>query len=130
MAITNPARNDRNDGIDRVLAGLVTLRGVTTAALVDEDGLVTHIRRDFEMDADALGAAAQVVFAAAKRACQQVRQDAVKLVISENQDGMILLTPLNRSFILCLVTDTSGMLGTIRFEMREVVPELNAMLGR
>lgn len=130
MASTPATRADRNEGIERILASLVTLRGVTTAALVDEDGLVTHIRRDFEMDADALGAASQVVFAAAKRACQQVRQEAVKLVISENTDGMVLLTPLNKSFILCLVTDTSGMLGTIRFEMRETVPELNNLLGR
>jgi|JI10StandDraft_1071094.scaffolds.fasta_scaffold1086852_1 predicted regulator of Ras-like GTPase activity (Roadblock/LC7/MglB family) len=124
------ARNDRNEGIDRVLANLVSVRGVTTAALVDGDGLVTHIRRDFEMDSDALGAAAQIVFSSARRAAQQVRQDDVKVVISENQDGMVLLAPLSRGFVLCLVSDTSGMLGTIRFEMREALPELTNLLGR
>lgn len=123
-------RSERNDGIERILAAFVTLRGVTTAALVDSDGLVTHIRRDFEMDADALGAASQIVFSAAKRAAQQVKQDDVKLVIAENHDGMVLLAPLSKGFILVLVTDTSGMLGTIRFEMREQAPELNNLIGR
>jgi predicted regulator of Ras-like GTPase activity (Roadblock/LC7/MglB family) len=123
-------RNDRNDGIERVLANFVALRGVTTAALVDGDGLVTHIRRDFEMDSDALGAAAQIVFSAARRAASQVKQDDVKVVISENEDGMVLLSPLAKDFVLVVVADTTGMLGTIRFEMREAAAEINALLGR
>lgn len=124
------ARNDRNDGIDRILSDLASLRGVTTAALVDGDGLVTHIRRDFEMDSDALGAAAQIVFTSARRSAGQVNQGDVKLVLSENNDGMVILAPLAKNFVLVLVTDTSGMLGTIRFEMRETLPALNTLLGR
>lgn len=128
MAIA--AHNNRNESIDRILANFVALRGVTTAALVDGDGLVTHIRRDFEMDSDALGAASQIVFSAARRASQQVQQNGVKVVISENQDGMVLLAPLNRDFVLVIVADASGMLGTIRFEMREQANELNTLIGR
>jgi len=123
-------RSERGEGIDRVLTNLSSLRGVTTAALVDGDGLVTHIRRDFEVDVDALGAASQIMFTSGRRAAANMGQDEVKIIISENKNGIILMSPLNKAFILVLVTDTSGMLGTIRFEMRESIADLNNLLGR
>lgn len=124
------SRAERNEGIERALADLASLRGVTTAALVDGDGLVTHIRRDFEMDSDALGAASQIMFTSARRAAKQVNQDDAKLVLSENEDGLVILAPLAKNFVLVLVADATGMLGTIRFEIRETVPGLNQLLGR
>jgi hypothetical protein len=52
--VTNAlSKADRNERIDKALHGLVSQRGVTTAAIVDADGFVTHIRRDFEVDTDA-----------------------------------------------------------------------------
>lgn len=123
------SRSDRNETIDRVLTDLVALRGVTTAALVDEDGLVTHIRRDFDVDADALGAATQIMFASANRAARQVEQGGVKLILSENQDGMVLMSPVTRGFSLVVISDMSGMLGTVRFEIRESVPVLDRALA-
>lgn len=118
---------ERNQRIDGVLASLVSLRGVTTAAIVDADGFVTHIRRDFEMDADALGAATQVVFSAAAQAAKQVSQGSTRLVLCENKDGLVLLAPLVRGFVLVLVADGSAMLGAVRFEIKESTPELDAL---
>lgn len=118
---------ERNQRIDSALANLVALRGVTTAAIVDSDGFVTHIRRDFEMDADALGAATQVVFAAAVQAAKQVSQGGTKLVLCENKDGLVLLAPLVRGFVLVLVADSSAMLGAVRYEIRESTPELDTL---
>ncbi len=40
------SRAERNKAIEAELVELVALRGVTTAAVVDGDGFVTHIRRD------------------------------------------------------------------------------------
>jgi len=123
------SRAERNQQIERTLADLATLRGVTTAAIVDGDGFVTHIRRDFEVDADALGAAVQIMYTAARRAAEQAQQDATRLVLAENKDGMIIMAPLSRDFVLVIVGDTSSMLGTIRYEVRETVPELNKLFG-
>lgn len=120
---------DRNERINRALNGLVAQRGVTTAAIVDQDGFVTHIRRDFELDTDALGAAVQIVFNAAMRAAQQVNQGAARLILAENKDGVILLAPLARQFVLVVVADASAMLGAIRFEIKETVPDLDALFG-
>lgn len=125
MAPINKA--ERNQRIDSLLAGLTALRGVTTAAIIDSDGFVTHLRRDFEVDSDALGAAAQIVFTAASRAAEQVRQGGAKLILSENKDGLVLLAPLARGFVLVLVADATAMLGAVRFEIKETIPDLDAL---
>jgi len=123
------SRAERNQKIDRTLADLAALRGVTTAALVDGDGFVTHIRKAFDIDTDALGAAVQLVFTAAMRSAEQVRQENTKLVLAENKDGIVLLAPLTRGFVLVLVADGSAMLGTLRFEVKETVPSLNELFA-
>ncbi|MBN2800743.1 MAG: roadblock/LC7 domain-containing protein [Deltaproteobacteria bacterium] len=123
------SRAERNKLIEQNLVALTSLRGVTTAAIVDSDGFVTHIRRDFEVDTDALGAAVQVVLSASKQASGHVAQRDVRLILSENEDGIIILAPLTRDFALAVVTDKSAMLGAVRFEIRETIPELNALFG-
>ncbi len=96
---------------------------------MDGDGFVTHIRRDFEVDADALGAAVQIMSTAATRAAEQANQDSNRLVLSENKDGMVLMAPIARGFVRVIVGDSTAMLGTIRYEVRETVPELSAIFG-
>lgn len=123
-------RVERNQRIEHNLAELASLRGVTTAAIVDADGFVTHIRRDFEIDTDALGAAVQIMYTSAQRAADQVTQTETKLVLSENKDGIMILGPLVRGFVLVLVADSSVMLGTMRFELKETLPDLNELLGQ
>ena len=123
-------RVERNQRIEQNLAELASLRGVTTAAIVDADGFVTHIRRDFEIDTDALGAAVQIMYTSAQRAAEQVTQTETKLVLSENKDGIMILGPLVRGFVLVLVADSSVMLGTMRFELKETLPDLNELLSQ
>src|SRR4051794_5033961 len=94
MSIALTVKPSRSDQIDKILAGLTSLRGVMAAAVVDPDGFVSHVRRDFEINTDALGAAVQIGFGAATRAAQHVAQGATKLVVIENKDGMVLLAPL------------------------------------
>lgn len=123
------SKAERNQKVDGVLAALVALRGVTTAAIVDGDGFVTHLRRDFDVDVDALGAAVQIVFSAATQAAAQVNQGRTRLILAENKDGIVLLAPLARGFVLVLVADESAMLGAVRYEMKEALPELDAAFG-
>ena len=121
---------ERNQRIDGILAGLVALRGVVSAAIVDKDGFVTHIRRDFEVDTDALGAAVQVLFASASRAAQQVEQGETRLVLCENKDGLMIFAPISSAgFTLVVVADGAAMLGALRFEIKGSVPELDHLFG-
>jgi len=117
-------RAARNEAVDSILRSLTALRGVMAAAVVDSDGLVTHIRRDFEVDTDALGASVQIVFGAASRAAEHVTQGNVHIVICENAEGFILLAPIKGGMILALFADRDAMLGAVRFEIKESIPEL------
>ncbi len=117
--------NKISDEIDKQLVTLTAIRGVTAAAIVDNDGLVTHIRRDFEVDADALGAAVQIVFGAARRAAENVNQGMSRLVIAENNNGVVVLAPLANEFLLAVIADGSAMLGSVRFEVKQTIPVLN-----
>jgi hypothetical protein len=118
---------ERNAKIEKVLANVTGLRGVTAAAIIDSDGLVTHIRKDFDLNTDALGAAVQIAFGSAHRAAEHVAQGATHLVLVENKDGLIMLAPLSKGFILALVGDHTALLGVVRFEVKLTVPELNGL---
>jgi uncharacterized protein len=122
-------RAERDHQLDTVLAELTALRGVAAAAIVDSDGFVTHIRRDFEINTDALGAAVQIVLGSARKASEHVTQGDSKLVLIENKDGLTILAPLTRGFVLALAADGSAMLGAVRFEMKETIPELNRLFA-
>ena len=118
------ARRD-SDPIDEILTDLLGNRGVIAAALVDADGFVSHIRREFDIDPDALGAAAQVAFGAALGASEDVERGPVTGIIVEAAEGKILLQPLKSDYVLAIVTDSHATLGSVRFRLRGVVPELN-----
>lgn len=115
---------DRSASIERILASLTSLRGVTAAAIIDSDGFVKHVRMDFELSTDALGAAIQVMFGSARRAAEQLAQGRTKLVPSESTEGILLLAPIAKGFVLVVVADSSVLLGSVRFELKETRPEL------
>ena len=124
MALTTA---DRTSQVEKVLRSVTALRGVTAAAIIDSDGFVTHVRRDFDINTDALGAAVQIAFGSARRASEHVSQGATHLVLVENKDGLVMLAPLSKGFILALVGDSSAMLGAVRFEVKQTIPELNQL---
>jgi uncharacterized protein len=126
MALTT---TDRSAKVEKILGAVTALRGVTAAAIIDSDGLVTHVRRDFEINTDALGAAVQIAFGSARRASEHVSQGATHLVLVENKDGLVMLAPLQKGFVLALVGDASAMLGAVRFEVKQTVPELNQLFS-
>ncbi|MEQ1504085.1 MAG: roadblock/LC7 domain-containing protein [Myxococcota bacterium] len=118
---------DRTKQVDGVLSGLTALRGVTAAGVIDNDGFVIQIRRDFEIDTDALGAGVQVAFGAASKAAEQSNLGSSSLVLIENEHGLIMLVPLANDFVLAIIADRSAMLGALRYEARMCVPELNQL---
>jgi hypothetical protein len=121
------SRTERKERTDKLLADLTSQRGVTAAAIVDSDGFVNHIRRDFEIDADALGAAVQIMYGSAERASKNVGQGASGIVLSENAEGLVMLAPFGKGFILAVVADKEVMLGAVRFEVKETVSELSKL---
>ena len=76
------------------------------------------------VDTDALGAAVQIAFGSARRASEHVAQGLTHLVLVENKDGLVMLAPLAKGFILALVADSSAMLGAVRFQVKQTIPDL------
>jgi predicted regulator of Ras-like GTPase activity (Roadblock/LC7/MglB family) len=125
-----PLRNQRtirNQTVDDILRDLTGLKGVTAAAIVDQDGLVTSIRREFEVNTDSLGVTIQIVFGAATKAAEHSKQGSVEIVICENENGFIMMAPLNNGLMLALFTDEDALLGAARYEIKETVPSLNQL---
>ncbi len=120
-------KGDRDAYIDSLLGGLTSLRGVTAAAIVDADGFPIRLRHDFDIDEDALGVVVQIVLGSARQAAEKVKQGDTDLVLSENHDGLVLLAPLTKGLVLVVMTDKSAMLGAVRFELKETVPQVNAL---
>jgi uncharacterized protein len=118
---------DRTRQVDVVLSSLTALRGVTAAGVIDNDGFVVQIRRDFDIDTDALGAGVQVAYGAAAKAAEQSNLGGSSLVLIENELGLIMLVPLANDFVLAIIADRSAMLGALRYEARQCVPELNQL---
>lgn len=115
--------------IDSTLRNLMSIQGVSAAAIVDSDGFVTHIHRDSEINTDAIGASVQVVFGAAARAATHVGHHSTNMVICENAEGYILSTPIEAGFVLALVTKRDALLGRVRFELKETIPVLKQLFS-
>ncbi|MDD2941500.1 MAG: roadblock/LC7 domain-containing protein [bacterium] len=118
------SRTEKNEKIEELLAGLTLLRGVTSSAIVDADGFVTHVRRDFDIDVDALGAAVQIMYGSAVRGSKQLKQGDTNILIAENKEGLIIVTSFGAGFILTVTADSSVMLGAVRFEVKQTIAEL------
>jgi predicted regulator of Ras-like GTPase activity (Roadblock/LC7/MglB family) len=120
-------RKSQSSEIDSILRNLMSIQGVSAAAIIDNDGFVTHIHRDSEVNTDAIGASVQVVFGAATRSAAHVGHHGTNMVICENTEGYILSTPIDAGFILALVTQRDALLGRVRFELKETIPVLKRL---
>ncbi len=117
--------SDRRTHFDKVLGQLVSIRGVTSALLVDPDGLVVHMRKDFDLDADAVAPSVQIMLGAATTMGERTSHGNTNLVLAEATSGMSVVAPLSNDFTLAVITDNDAMLGAVRFEVKEAVGALN-----
>jgi len=122
-------RKSQADEIDHILRNLMNIQGVSAAAIVDSDGLVTHIHRDFEINTDAIGASVQIVFGAAAKSARHVGHQNTNIVICENTEGYIFTAPIEGGFMLALVTAREALLGRVRFELKETIPVLKKLFA-
>ncbi len=113
----------------RFLETLAKARGVSGAAIVDEGGRIIQVRGEAE-NAAALGAAARGIARSAAIAAREVEQAATKLILLENEEGIVVLVPLPRGFVLTILADSPGVLGLVRFETKKMLSELRVVIER
>jgi hypothetical protein len=122
-------RKSQASEIDLILRNLMSIQGVSAAAIVDNDGLVTHIHRNLDVNTDAIGASVQIVFGAASKSAKHVGHNVTNIVICENAEGYILTAPIESGFMLALVTERDTLLGRARFELKETLPMLKKLFA-
>jgi len=122
-------RKSQASEIDLILRNLMSIQGVSAAAIVDNDGLVTHIHRNLAINTDAIGASVQIVFGAASKSAKHVGHNVTNVVICENAEGYILTAPIESGFMLALVTERDTLLGRARFELKETLPMLKKLFA-
>jgi len=122
-------RKSQASEIDLILRNLMSIQGVSAAAIVDNDGLVTHIHRNLDINTDAIGASVQIVFGAASKSAKHVGHNVTNVVICENAEGYILTAPIESGFMLALVTERDTLLGRARFELKETLPMLKKLFA-
>jgi predicted regulator of Ras-like GTPase activity (Roadblock/LC7/MglB family) len=52
------------------------------------------------------------------------------VIVSESGNGVVLVAPLVMDFSLLVVADGHAVLGSIRYVLRETVPDVNSLLAR
>lgn len=115
---------------DRRLSPLADLKGVKVAAVVDADGLVVRSMGSGVRDIDGASASAPMLAVAARSVTDHIGQQSTRMVFVENDDGTVLLAPLAQGFTLVVVADGGGILGSIRYVIRESLPDLNSLILR
>ncbi len=121
-------RAERRNRIEKILRSLTLLKGVTAASVVDPDGLPIANRNEFEIDTDALSASVQIVNTTVETISQQVGHGLPLLILTECKGGLIVVAPLGKGFLLTVIADSQALLGTVRYEIKESIPELVALI--
>jgi predicted regulator of Ras-like GTPase activity (Roadblock/LC7/MglB family) len=118
--------------LTELLTSFTRIRGVSTALVVGQDGLViqsvTAPGQD-GADADVLGAVASSGLLPARQIGEETERGNLLQSIYEYEKGVVVIEPLGQSAILVVVTDAAANLGLLRLQARKVHRDLEQALA-
>jgi predicted regulator of Ras-like GTPase activity (Roadblock/LC7/MglB family) len=117
------------EALDRRLQPLIDLRGVRMVSVVDGDGLLIR-QHTPGPDAEAVAGHVPVVVGATRGMVRDAALEPPSVIVSESGNGVVLVAPLVMDFSLLVVADGHAVLGSIRYVLRETVPDVNSLLAR
>ena len=119
------------DQINTILHEIITSdANINHVILADKTGLTLAYSSRFafdEFETEALGAIASAVYLASEQQGQNVGLAELDIIISEFQDGLILVASCG-STVLCLITDTGVALGMVRRTMKIAAEKVRNIL--
>lgn len=119
------------DQINTILHEIITSdANINHVILADKTGLTLAYSSRFafdEFETEALGAIASAVYLASEQQGQNVGLAELDIIISEFQDGLILVASCG-STVLCLITDTGVALGMVRRTMKIAAEKIRNIL--
>ncbi|OYT54773.1 MAG: hypothetical protein B6U72_01515 [Candidatus Altiarchaeales archaeon ex4484_2] len=113
--------------LEKILADLNGLEGVTGSLVSGKDGLVIAERAPEGTDIDLACAMASTLFGTGEKAMKELKQGEVIQSMVEGSAGKTLLIA-GKEAILVAMTSTDVNLGLIRIEMRRCIKEIEESL--
>lgn len=109
--------------ISNVLNEFLKVNGVTTAAIVGRDGFVIESTANSDIDMDALGAMVATAVGTAESLGREFGFENMDQYLSEFSQGKVIMATV-KDDILALFTDTSAIIGAVRFAIKKSMPDV------
>ena len=109
--------------ISNVLNEFLKVNGVTTAAIVGRDGFVIESTINSDVDMDALGAMVATAVGTAESLGREFGFDSMDQYLSEFSHSKVIMATV-KDDILALFTDTSAIIGAVRFAIKKSMPDV------
>ena len=118
--------------LDELLTGFTRVRGVSSALVVGQDGLVLQsvtAPGAEQADADVLGAMASSGLVPAQEIGGETGRGKLLQGIYEFEKGVVVVEPIGQSAILVVVTSAAANLGLLRLQARKVHADIEKALA-
>jgi uncharacterized protein len=111
-----------------ILEEFLSIDGVTAAALVGRDGFVIEIVETYPTDSDALGALCSDSVRFFERSGAAMGGGALRQLMLEYQDGVLILTPVTKDEFLAILTNTTTVLGHLTYTLAKTSSRVLAVI--
>ena len=118
--------------LEELLNGFTRVRGVSSALIVGQDGLVLQsvtAPGAEESDADVLGAMASSGLVPAQEIGGETGRGRLLQGIYEFEKGVVVVEPIGQNAILVVVTTAAANLGLLRLQARKVHGDIEKALA-
>ncbi|MDD1667637.1 MAG: roadblock/LC7 domain-containing protein [Methanomicrobiales archaeon] len=105
--------------LNQILAEFLKLEGVFAAVVVGRDGMVIESAVSGKVDTDALGAMASTGMGTAEAMGNELGKGELHQMLVELEKGPILLSPLSKDELIAIVSNNTGNIGRIRYELKK-----------
>jgi len=113
--------------LDQVLSGFMNISGVSAVAVVGRDGFVIQSTATANVDMDALGAMVATAIGTAESLGREFGIGDLEQYLLEFKQGKIIMAAAKND-ILAIKTDTTAVIGAIRYAVRKNIDEVIAAL--
>ena len=111
---------------------VTAIAGVTAAAVVSEEGVVVDGSTLGTVDLDALGGLIGSTLGASRALGELLGDGDVRQATIEYRDGPLVVVPLDANhagYAIVIVLDSIAPLGRVRFQLKRLLPEIEAAVG-
>lgn len=111
------------NAINSVLGDFLRVKGVAAAAVIGRDGFVIQSTKSDDVDMDALGAMVAAVVGTSESLAKEFSLGEMDQHLTEFGKGKVIMAKVVDD-ILAVFTDTSAVIGGVRYAIRKNMPHV------